>query len=62
MLDAIARLTIGVAEIAPARSLWIDNLGLEVVAERSGPDADLARLWGIELLEALDNFGSDLIE
>lgn len=47
MTDAIAIVTIGVADMEPVRSLWVDVFGLEIAATRSGPDADLARLWNI---------------
>jgi len=47
MIDAIAHVTVGVADLTPVRSLWIERFGLEVVAARSGPDAGLATLWGI---------------
>jgi len=47
MIDAIAHVTVGVADLAPVRGLWIDRFGLEVVAARNGPDEGLARLWGI---------------
>ncbi len=43
----IAWVTIGVADMAVARALWVGQLGLDVLAERQGPDAELARLWGI---------------
>lgn len=48
MVDAIAYLTVGVADFAPARALWVEYFGLEIVAERSGPDVSLATLWGID--------------
>lgn len=47
MVDAISHLTIGVADLRPVREFWIGRLGLEVVAARQGPDADLAGLWGL---------------
>jgi len=31
----------------PVRRLWIDELGLDVIARREGPDPELAILWGI---------------
>lgn len=46
-MDAIAHVTVGVADLAPVRGLWIDLFGLEVVATRTGPDEGLATLWGI---------------
>jgi catechol 2,3-dioxygenase-like lactoylglutathione lyase family enzyme len=47
MVDAIEHVTVGVADMAPVRALWIDQFGLEIVADRQGPDAGLAKLWGI---------------
>ena len=47
MIDAIAHVTVGVADLAPVRRLWIDRFGLEIVAARVGPDEGLATLWGI---------------
>ena len=36
MVDAISHITVGVADLTPVRALWIDQFGLEIVAERSG--------------------------
>lgn len=47
MVDAIAHVTVGVADLQPVYDLWSDRFGLETVARRAGPDADLARLWNI---------------
>ena len=47
MVDAIAHLTVGVADLAPVRELWIDRFGLEVAATRGGADEGLAKLWGV---------------
>lgn len=46
--QALAQVALGVADLAPVRALWVGHFGLEVVAERAGPDAGLARLWGVE--------------
>lgn len=46
-VDAIAHVTVGVADMQAVRELWIDRFGLEIVARRTGADADLARLWNI---------------
>ena len=47
MINGISYVSIGVADMAPVRALWIDALGLEVVAASSGPDAQLTKLWHI---------------
>jgi len=47
MIDAIGHVTVGVADLAPVRDLWIDHFGLEVVVARNGPDEGLATLWDI---------------
>lgn len=46
-MSSFTAVTIGVADIDPAIALWVDDFGFEVVAERTGPDADLASLWSI---------------
>ena len=47
MVDAIAHVTVGVADLQSVFDLWIDRFGFEIVARRTGPDPDLGRLWGI---------------
>lgn len=47
MPDAIAHVTVGVADLQPVLNLWVDRFGLEIAARRRGPDHALARLWGI---------------
>ena len=47
MVDAIAHVTVGVADLQAVFELWIDQFSLEVVARRTGPDPDLGRLWEI---------------
>ncbi len=47
MVDAIALVTVGVADLQSVFDLWVDRFGLETVARRTGPDSGLARLWGI---------------
>jgi hypothetical protein len=37
----------GVADMAVARALWVEQLGLEIIGRRVGPDAALAGLWDI---------------
>lgn len=46
-MPAISHITVGVASLAEALALWCGPLGLEVVARRDGPDADLGRLFGL---------------
>jgi len=47
MPSAISYVSVGVADMQAVKALWIDLLGLEVVARRQGPDPELARLWGL---------------
>ncbi len=47
MIDGIAHVTVGVADLQPVFDLWIDRLGLETVARREGPDRGLGTLWEI---------------
>lgn len=47
MTDAIAHVTVGVADLEPVLDLWQGTFGMEVAARREGPDAGLARLWDI---------------
>jgi catechol 2,3-dioxygenase-like lactoylglutathione lyase family enzyme len=47
MTDAIAHITVGVADIERALRLWRDTFGMEVVGQRDGPDEALAALWGL---------------
>lgn len=46
--EAFSSVTVGVADLDVARSLWVDDIGMTVVVERVGSDAGLARLWDIE--------------
>jgi len=43
----ISWVTVGVADMAVVRELWIEQLGLEIAGQRVGPDPGLAALWGI---------------
>jgi len=45
MESNIAYVSIGVADMALVERLWVDALGMEVVARRMGPDQGLGRLW-----------------
>ena len=46
-MSAFSSVTVGVADLDAALGLWTDTFGLQVVAGRDGPDAGLARLWGV---------------
>ncbi len=45
MTASLAQLIVGVADLAPVRKLWVERLGLEVVAESTGTDKELSRIW-----------------
>jgi len=47
MVDAIAHVTVGVADLQAVFDLWIRRFGLETVARRTGRDQDLGKLLGI---------------
>lgn len=44
---SFSSVVVGVADMERALALWIGQFGLELAAQSDGPDADLARLWGI---------------
>ncbi len=50
----IAWLTIGVADMSVARALWVEQLGMEVLAERQGADSGFAELWGCAADDVVD--------
>ena len=54
MIDAIAHVTVGVADLRPVIDLWIDRMGLEIIARREGPDPGLGRLWDIQAERIVD--------
>ncbi len=54
MVDAIAHVTVGVADLQPVLELWVDHFGLEIGARRTGPDSGLGRLWGIPAKSIVD--------
>jgi catechol 2,3-dioxygenase-like lactoylglutathione lyase family enzyme len=54
MTDAIARVTMGVADMQAVIELWIERFGLEIVARQAGPDPGLAELWGIPADQFVD--------
>lgn len=47
MVDAIAQVTVGVADMNSVFDLWIDRFGLETVARSGGSDPGLGLLWGV---------------
>ncbi|MFK7955289.1 MAG: hypothetical protein AB8B96_04280 [Lysobacterales bacterium] len=47
-LSAWHSVTVGVTDFNLALKLWRDTFGFQQTDARVGPDADLARLWGIE--------------
>ena len=48
MTSGITCVSIGVADLQPVQDLWVSRLGLEVLAQRAGPDSNLASMWGID--------------
>jgi len=54
MADGIAHISIGVAELQPALDFWVGQIGMDVVARRSGADPELGRLWGIPAGQFVD--------
>lgn len=51
---AYAYAVISVADMDQALALWIDRFGLELVARREGTDPGLARAWGLEPSDIID--------
>lgn len=50
----ISHVSIGVADIGVVQTFWVEQLGLEVVARRQGPDAALGRLWQLPADQFMD--------
>jgi catechol 2,3-dioxygenase-like lactoylglutathione lyase family enzyme len=50
----IAWVSVGVADMEVVRALWVEQLGLEVVARRQGADAELGRLWQLPADQFVD--------
>lgn len=48
MTDAIAFVTVGVADLELALDLWCGTFGMEVVGRRDGADPALAALWDLQ--------------
>jgi catechol 2,3-dioxygenase-like lactoylglutathione lyase family enzyme len=44
---SIAYVSVGVTDMDFVHDLWVNQLGLEVIRYRNGPDPDLGRLWGL---------------
>ncbi len=51
---AFAYAVIGVADMDQALALWMERFGLELVARREGTDPGLARAWGLEPRDIID--------
>jgi catechol 2,3-dioxygenase-like lactoylglutathione lyase family enzyme len=47
MTTGISYVSIAVADMQQVSALWIEQFGLAVLEHRLGPDAELAKLWGI---------------
>ncbi len=45
MISRIAYVSIGVTSMATALELWVEQLGLQLIARRDGPDLQLGQLW-----------------
>lgn len=54
MPNGISYVSIGVADIEVTQELWVDALGLEVVARRRGPDPELGKLWALSADQFVD--------
>ena len=48
MTTGISYVSIAVADMQQVRELWIKQFGLTALEHRVGPDAELAKLWGID--------------
>jgi catechol 2,3-dioxygenase-like lactoylglutathione lyase family enzyme len=46
-MNPFSSVVVGVADLERALALWTDRFGLALAARSDGPDAELARLWGI---------------
>ena len=47
-IRSIDTIIVGVQNIDEAIELWVNQFGLDIVAEREGIDADLSRLWQLD--------------
>jgi catechol 2,3-dioxygenase-like lactoylglutathione lyase family enzyme len=45
MISRIAYVSIGVTSMETALGLWVEQLGLQVIVRRDGPDPQLGQLW-----------------
>lgn len=43
----IGWVSIGVSDMAAAEALWVEQFGLKIIDRRTGPDTELADLWGL---------------
>ena len=51
---AFAYVVMSVADMDQALGLWVRQIGMEIVTRRTGPDAALARAWGLDAAEIVD--------
>jgi len=54
MSNGIASISIGVADMRAVTELWVEQLGLEVIARRRGADPELGHLWNLPADEFAD--------
>ncbi len=54
MPNGISYVSIGVADLAVAEKLWVEALGLEIIARRQGPDPELGKLWNLPADQFVD--------
>jgi catechol 2,3-dioxygenase-like lactoylglutathione lyase family enzyme len=54
MPNGISYVSIGVADMAVAEKLWVQALGLEIVARRQGSDPELGKLWKLPADQFID--------
>ena len=54
MLEKWQILTIGVADLERAVHLWVDIIGYEIVASRTGQDDQLAKQWDIPIASVME--------
>lgn len=54
MLEKWQILTIGVADLERAVHLWVDIIGYEIVASRTGQDDQLAKQWDIPAASVME--------
>jgi len=50
----IAYVSVGVQDMDAVRRLWVDELGLDIIARREGKDPELGRLWNLPAEQFVD--------